>query len=474
MHQETLTRPVDIIYHKKHLISNNKIIIFSFLLLFFTCSEVSAVTFQDAVPVGEFPRDIALDSNLRNLYVPNYNEGTISIIDSQNMIIKDTIVLGKQAHPSQIVVDDKQNFIFVTDKITGILTIIDGKNSKIIYSKKIGESLWSVDFNQQNKKLYVSDLLQNKILVMNTKNFEIIKSISVSPNPWAVKINQLNNLVFVASGASETIHVIDGSTDSIIHDFSYGKNPWGLSINEKKNILYVTSWNSNMISVIRLDDYDTMYEISVTSGVWKIITNQNNGLTIASNEHTNELYFIDESSKHFKTITTNSAPQALTVNSVSNIVYTTNPLSNSVSSIPYKYDSKLNSEYMNDILENDKKGDIISDILTGIYEIPQREEVDYDLISNLLQNLGITGKFDGNEIASILLEDYNKKKDVQPKTVSVPKWTIDIASMFIDKSNYDIPDKINCEKDPFSFMNNTGNTNPFEIWVNILPICALS
>ena len=53
----------------------------------------NAASFEDTVLVGDFPRDVALDYTLNNLYVPNYESGSISVIDSNNMIIKDTITL---------------------------------------------------------------------------------------------------------------------------------------------------------------------------------------------------------------------------------------------------------------------------------------------------------------------------------------------------------------------------------------------
>jgi len=34
--------------------------------------------------------------------------------------------------------------------------------------------------------------------------------------------------------------------------------------------------------------------------------------------------------------------------------------------------------------------------------------------------------------------------------------------------------EINCNNDSFTSIHDISNANPFEIWINILPICALS
>ena len=440
-------------------------------------SGIDAYSFQDSVIVGDFPRDIDIDPILNNLYVPNYESGTVSVIDLENMIIKKTIYLNDQSNPTKIVVDSNRHLVFVSDKISGIITIIDGINGKIINSIDIGDSLWDLDINDKNGKLYVSDLIKNEIIIVDTENLKIIKSIPVSQSPWSVVINQKTNLVYVASGTSETIHVIDGNTDNLINEINPGVKPWGLSINEKSNVLYVTSWDSNSITVIDLQNNEIIYEIPIVSGAWQMSTNQNNGVTIVSNEHTNELYLLDENSKQFQTITVYDSPQAMTVSPISNTVYVTNPLANSVSSVTYEYDVSDLSPIIENIISDNSSvnGELILEVIDGIYKIPQRQEIDTDFISQLLQNIGVTGEFDGNGIARLLLDDYNKKKEFQPKTVQVPTWTIDIAMMFTDNSeNHSIPEKVNCNDNSILPIHDIDNVNPFEIWINILPICALS
>ena len=206
-------------------------------------------------------------------------------------------------------------------------------------------------------------------------------------------------------------------------------------------------------------------------------TNQNNGVTIISNENTNELYLLDGDSRQFQTITVQNSPQAITVSPVSNTVYVINPLDDSVSSVNYDYD---NTEFVsiieNVILENDlASSELILQVVEGITQIPQNHEVDTNLISGLLKNIGVTGQFDGNEVARLLIDDYKTKKEFQPTTALVPTWTVDLAKMFVDDGEtFVIPDKVNCNDDFVLSIRDLDNVNAFEVWVNILPICALT
>ncbi|WP_371503811.1 glutaminyl-peptide cyclotransferase [Nitrosopumilus adriaticus] len=432
---------------------------------------------QDSVLVGDFPRDIDFDPFLNNLYVPNYESGTISVIDATNMIIKDTISINENnSNPTRIAVDKNQHLIYATDKISGTLTIIDGIEGKVINSKKIGESLWDIAINENNNKLYISDLIKNEIIVLDKDNFKVIKSISVNSSPWSIAINQNTNKVYVASGTSEAINVIDGKTDNLIHEINPGVKPWGLSINEKSNVIYVSSWDSNEITVIDIQNDQIIYQIPIISGAWQMTTNQNNGITIISNEHSNELYILDENSRKIQTISVLDSPQSMIASPTSNIIYVTNPLSNSVSSVMYDYEHRSLTPIIEEVIaDNDSVNDeLILEVIQGITNIPQREDFDTDMIAGLLKNLGITGEFDGNGIAQILLDDYNEKKELQPKTAQVPSWTTELALMFSDDLGNEPKKEINCDDDAFFPINDIDNINPFDIWVSILPICALS
>ncbi len=131
-------------------------------------SGTNAYSFQDSAIVGDFPRDIDIDPILNNLYVSNYESGTVSVIDSENMIVKDTILINDQSNPTKIVVDSNRHLVFVSDKISGTITVIDGINGEIIDSIDVGDSLWDLDINDKNGKLYVSDLIKNEIIVIDT------------------------------------------------------------------------------------------------------------------------------------------------------------------------------------------------------------------------------------------------------------------------------------------------------------------
>ncbi|MCE9652498.1 MAG: YncE family protein [Nitrosarchaeum sp.] len=439
-------------------------------------SVVNAYSLQDNVLVGNYPRSIDIDPYLNNLYVANYDSGTVSVIDSKNMIIKDTIFINNgNSHPTKIGVDSKRHLIFVSDKISGKLTVINGINNEIINSQKIGQSLWDLQINDNNEKIYVSDLATNNVLIVDSSSLGIIKSVPLNTSPWAITIDHKTNKVYVASGDSQEINILDGVTNDLTDKINLGVKPWGISINENTGVMYVASWDSNKITMIDISDNKIIYEIPVISGAWLMSTNQNNGVTIISNEHTNELYLLSDDYTQYKSISVQDSPQSIVVDPLSNTVFTANPLSNSVSSIIYDSGNFKNTVLPGDILDaNSIDNNMVLDVLNGILKTPDNQNVDDDLISGLLKNVGITGEFDGNEIANLLIGDYNKKIQMQPKTAQVPGWTTELVTMFGNDKGYQVPESINCDDASFSSIHDIDNVNAYDIWLKILPICALS
>ena len=187
-----------------------------------------------------------------------------------------------------------------------------------------------------------------------------------------------------------------------------------------------------------------------------------------ANEHTNEIYLINENSEMFETITVSSSPQTIITDPEKNTIYAANPLSNSVSSIEYDYGISDTSN-----ITESGQDSLIFDVLDGLSKVHENNNVDDETVSKLLKNIGITGKFDGNEIANILLDDYDKKKDSGPKEIHVPNWTKELASMF-STDPLVFPEKVSCTDDSIGKISDIDKVNPVEIWLNILPICQFS
>jgi len=427
---------------------------------------------SDLVKVGDYPRDIDMDPILGKIYTVNFDSGTISVIDSKTMKLTDEIIL-KNSHPVKIKVDPLHQKLYVSDKISGDLTVIDTMTHEIINVVDVGSSLWDMALHKNSGKLYISDIAEKKIIIFEPVSFDIIGKIKMQSTPWDMTLDQRTGILYVVDGTNYSVQAIETENNFNSSVISVDIKPWTISINESGQVMYLSSWDSSKILAVDIITQQKTSEIQVLPGISNIATNQLSGTTLVTNESTNEVYVINKNSVLTNVISVQNAPHSITINPVSNNAYVASPLGNSVFSITYMSENQIIQQYNDIIDKNEEYSDLLSETVRGIIETPQRNDVDESLISGLLKNIGITGDFDGNEIARILIDDYDKKIQDQPKSVAVPDWTYKIAQNF--DSEFDAnksPKQIDCfDKD---IKIDWKDFDAFGIWLKILPVCAFS
>ena len=76
------------------------------------------------VLVGLGPNGIAYDQSNGNVYVANYMNGTISVIDGLTNNVTDTITLGTGSTPSGILYNPDTDSLFVADNSSSTVHVI--------------------------------------------------------------------------------------------------------------------------------------------------------------------------------------------------------------------------------------------------------------------------------------------------------------------------------------------------------------
>ena len=176
---------------------------------------------------------------------------------------------------------------------------------------------WALAVNPVTNKIYVAIANNNKTTVIDGITLSTTDVI-VGLNPAALVLNPVTNKVYVSSGAEDTVTVIDGLTLST-SSIPVGRYPDAMVVDSVTNKIYVTS-SANSVTVI---DGATNSTISVPLS--------NSALAIDVNSVTNKIYvavgdgtvaIIDGATLSTTTIPVATGP--LTVNPITNKIYTIN------------------------------------------------------------------------------------------------------------------------------------------------------
>lgn len=107
------------------------------------------------LPVGKIPCALAINPVTRRLYVVNYGDETLSILDLQTRTRVATLRVGP--HPQGLAVDSKSNRIYVANVHGNSVTIIDGAKNTVVGVSRAGKHPYAVTVDQGSGHVYAAN-----------------------------------------------------------------------------------------------------------------------------------------------------------------------------------------------------------------------------------------------------------------------------------------------------------------------------
>ncbi len=240
-------------------------------------------TVEDSIPVGESPRGVAVarrevtpGTYVEYAYVANYSNDNVSVIDtSDNTFVTDPsdpneplkIPVGNG--PQWIAASPDGNYVYVTNFMDDTVSVIDTSLDppEEIVTVNVGKqptgiAVAPLDGSRvyvANKKANGSTDADDTVSVINTENPSapvVITEVTVGNAPKGIAISLDGSYVYVANNSDRTtddgydsvsiITTLDNSVETIE---SITKRPEGIAVTPD-NFVYVTNWGNRSVSVI--------------------------------------------------------------------------------------------------------------------------------------------------------------------------------------------------------------------------------
>jgi YVTN family beta-propeller protein len=106
-------------------------------------------------PAGAIPCAIAVDSKTNMLYVANYGDSTVSVVDATTGRKTATVAVGH--HPKAIAFDSNRNLVFVANTSDGTVTVIDAANNVVVVTLPAGKNPYALAVVPGSSRLYVAN-----------------------------------------------------------------------------------------------------------------------------------------------------------------------------------------------------------------------------------------------------------------------------------------------------------------------------
>lgn len=181
-------------------------------------------------------------------YIPNYGDGTVSVINTSTNALTDLIKVGSQPYGVSLTADG--TCAYVTNQGSNSVSVINTQTNAVIATVLVGNKPAGLTIDENQGDLYVTNENDGTVSVIDIATYTVVQTIPVGLNPTGIIINRDGSKIFVANSGSNTISVIGGFNTQVIKTITVGKAPGGLALSPDGSELYVANTNDNNVDVI--------------------------------------------------------------------------------------------------------------------------------------------------------------------------------------------------------------------------------
>jgi outer membrane autotransporter protein len=273
-------------------------------------------------------------------YVPNFDDGTVSVIDtSTNAVSPTTIPVGLSAVAAAVRGDE--SLVYVTNS-GHTVSVIDTATNTTVATIPVGIDPRLIAVSADGTRAYVANRLSDTVSVINTATNSVTATIAIAPGaqPVGVGVTPDGSRVYVTNFNANTVSVINTATNTVIATIAVGNQPSAVTVTPDGTRAYVSNLNgffNGTVSVINTATnavIDTIPLGAVLAGPQILAVSPNGSRVYVANNSDSNVFVIDTATNaKIATITVGTFPIGVIVTPDGTRVYVTNNFGNTVSVI---------------------------------------------------------------------------------------------------------------------------------------------
>jgi YVTN family beta-propeller protein len=253
-----------------------------------------------------------LDSSIPLVFVANYSNDSIYVIDSTHTIVG-RISLGVGAEPTYLFDYPTAGLVVVSQTGLNSVAIIDRVYGTVIVVVPVGNRPMGITIDYNNN-IWVANFTDNTITVISSTDYSILSIISVGQGPIDITTDSAGN-IWVANSINNTVSVINPITFAVITSVSVGTNPWGLC--SVGGYIYVSNSYSDNISKIDIGTNSVVSTIPTNTIPYSITSNSSTSFYVACMDSSTIQHFVNDVLQ--QTIDVPKYPFGITIDSANNL-----------------------------------------------------------------------------------------------------------------------------------------------------------
>jgi YVTN family beta-propeller protein len=195
---------------------------------------------ETSITVGNDPRGVAYNDDDNLIYVANYGDGTVSVINGVTYSV--TQVITGVTGANGMAYDSDHGLVYVTKHGLNELAVIDASTNTVSQTIPVGNQPHGVAYNPTSHKVYVANYVGNTVTIIDANTMTTTTTISGLSEPAHIAVNHVTNKVYVSNHGNGTVTVIRGTYDDVLATVSLGSSgPYGIAADTWRNLIYAVS-----------------------------------------------------------------------------------------------------------------------------------------------------------------------------------------------------------------------------------------
>jgi len=195
--------------------------------------DMATHTVVATVKVGTGPSGVVVSPDGQTAFVANYKRGSVSVIE-RTLVAKNssskykataTVTMGSMSGPYGMAIHPSGTVLYVANYSEGTVAIINTSTRKVIGKIDVGPRPTGVAVNSAGTYVYVTDFDENTLTVIDATTNTVIKTVGVGSKPFGVSVNGDGTRVYVANSEDNTLSVIDTDTHEVSATIATGDRP---------------------------------------------------------------------------------------------------------------------------------------------------------------------------------------------------------------------------------------------------------
>lgn len=212
-------------------------------------------------------------------YIPNSGGNSVSVIDTNDRLVMETITVGKMPRGVAISPDGRE--VYVANQLSDTVSVIRTADNKVVATIPVDEGPYGVAVSPDGKEIYVTQagpfpMYRTTVSVIDAQAREVVGKIAVGNKPIGIAVSSDGKRLYVTNMApfeidndkSSSLSVVDVKARSTLKTVPFDEEmAAGVALSPDGAFVYVTHQTPRgVVRVLRASDLETVTKVPLGEG----------------------------------------------------------------------------------------------------------------------------------------------------------------------------------------------------------------